>query len=140
MGVDVAVKVLDPPGKTVLEADRVNGAFGPEAASFIAETSGDYRVRVSSSSATTGRYRMELPELREPTGQDPSRIEGERTEFQAARESHAGTSIELFERAGSIWQRLQDTYEEGLCLYAIGSLYSALGEKQKALDYYILTV
>src|SRR5579864_9140837 len=33
MGVDVAVTVLDPQGKTVLEADRPNGAFGPEAAS-----------------------------------------------------------------------------------------------------------
>src|ERR1035438_8881864 len=54
MGVDVAVKVLDPPGKTVLEADRLNGAFGPEAASFIGEQVGEYRVRVSSGSATTG--------------------------------------------------------------------------------------
>src|ERR1035441_7931732 len=67
MGVDVAVTVLDPLGKTVLEADRVNGAFGPEAASFIGETSGGPRVRVSSGSVTTGRYRMEFPELRKPT-------------------------------------------------------------------------
>src|ERR1022692_1617392 len=50
LGVDVAVTVLDPLGKTVLEADRENGAFGPEAASFIGKTSGQYRVRISNGS------------------------------------------------------------------------------------------
>ena len=142
MGVDVAVTVLDPLGKTLLEADRVNGAFGPEAASFIGETSGEYRVRVSSGSGSAGRYRMEFPELRKPTAARRSRIEAERVEFQATRGLHTDTreggllSIELFERARSTWHRLGDVYEEGLCLDGIGSLYSILGEKQKALDYY----
>src|ERR1039458_3967333 len=141
MGVDVAVTVLNPLGKTVLEADRLTGAFGPEAASFIGETSGEYRVRVSSGSATTGHYRMELLDLREPTEADRSRIEAERVEFQAGRGLQAGTrearldSIELFEHAASTWRHLQDAYEEGLCLYVIGTVYSALGENQKALDY-----
>ena len=139
MGVDVAVTVLNPLGKTVLEADRLNGAFGPEAASFIGEISGEYRVRVSSGSTSTGRYRMELMELREPTEADPSRIEAERVEFQATREPRL-RSIELFERARSIWHRLGDAYEEGLCLSAAGTHYSDLGEKQKALDYYGLAL
>ena len=139
MGVDVSVTVLDPLAKTVLEADRLNGAFGPEAASFIGEISGEHRVRVSSGSTSTGRYRMELMELREPTEADPSRIEAERVEFQATREPRL-RSIELFERARSIWHRLGDAYEEGLCLSAVGTHYSDLGEKQKALDYYGLAL
>ena len=142
LGVDVAVTVLDPLGKTVLEADRENGAFGPEAASFIGKTSGQYRVRISNGSGPAGRYQMEFLESREPTEADRSRIEAETLEFQAARESQAGTrearlrSIELYGRTASIWHRLNDAYEEGLCLYAIGSSYDDLGEKQKALDYY----
>lgn len=141
MGVDVAVTILDPLGNTVVEADRPNGAFGPEAASFIGERAGEYRIRVSSGSEVTGRYQMELLESREPTEADRSRIEAERTDFQAGRELQAGTqdarlrSIELYERAGSLWRRLGDAYEEGLSLNEIGFLYSALGEKQKALDY-----
>ena len=141
MGVDVSVTVLDPLGKTVLEADRPNGEFGPEAASFIGEISGEYRARVSSGSDSAGRYRMELLESREPTDADRGRIEAEKMEFQAARESSTGNreatlrSIELYERAGSMWRRLEDAYEEGLCLYAAASLDSALGEKQKALVY-----
>jgi tetratricopeptide (TPR) repeat protein len=139
MGVDVAVTVLDPLAKTLLQADRPNGAFGPEAASFIGEISGEYRVRVSSGSTSTGRYRMELLELREPTEADRSRIEAERLEFQGTREARL-RSIELFERARSIWHRLGDAYEEGLCLNAVGTHYSDLGEKQKALDYYGLAL
>ena len=142
MGVHVGVTVLDPLGRTVLEANRPNGAFGPEAASFIGEIPGEYRIRVSSGSGSAGRYRMEFQESREPTEADRSRIEAERVEFQAERESHAGTgeaklrSIESYERAGSIWRRLEDAYEEGLSLDAIGLLYSDLGEKRKALEYY----
>ena len=142
MGVDVAVTVLDPLGKTVLEADRTNGAFGPEAASFIGESAGEYRVRVSSGSESTGRYRMESLDTRQPTEADRSRIEAETAEFQAAREAAAGAreaklrSIELFERAASLWRRLRDAYEEGLCLNMIGILSNALGEQQKALDYH----
>ncbi len=141
MGVDVAVTVLDPQGKTVLEADRPNGEFGPEAASFIGAIAGEYRVRVSSGSESTGRYRMELLESRETTDADRGRIEAEKVEFQAARESATGNreatlrSIGLYEQAGSIWRRLEDAYEEGLCWYAAASLDSALGEKQKALVY-----
>jgi hypothetical protein len=75
LGVDVVVTVMDPLGKIVLEADRPNGAFGPEAASFIGEKAGEYRVRVSNSSRPAGHYRIEFLELRKPTEADRSRIE-----------------------------------------------------------------
>jgi tetratricopeptide (TPR) repeat protein/CHAT domain-containing protein len=142
MGVDVVVTVLDPLGKTVLEADRGNGAFGPESASFIGETSGEYRVRVSTGQGSPGRYQMELLESREPTQADRDRIEAERAEFEAGRESQGSTregklhAIELNQRAASIWRRVEDTYEEGLSLHVAASLYDDLGERQKALDYY----
>ena len=142
MGVDVIVTVLDPRGKTVLEADRLNGVFGPEAASWVADISGQYLVRISSSSPTAGRYDMELVEQREPTAADRSRIEAERAGWQAERERKVGSrsarlrSIELYEVAGSIWRALKDVYEGALSLSTIASIYSDLGQKQKALDYF----
>ena len=141
MGVDVAVAVLDPLGKTVAEADRLNGDYGPEAASFVGEASGEYRVRVSSGSEAAGRYRMELLELRTPNQADRTRIEAERAQFQAGsglqgnREARLH-SIELYERAVSSWRRLGDAYEEGLGLFTIGYVYGDLDEKRKALEYY----
>jgi len=142
MGVDVAVTVLDPLGKTIVTADRENGEFGPEVVSFIAETAGEYRIRVASGSEAPGRYRMELLDLREPAAEDRSRIEAERTEFQAGHEHAAGTgearlrAIELYERSAGLWRRLADAYEEGLCWYSIGSIEDSLGESQKAIDRY----
>jgi CHAT domain-containing protein/tetratricopeptide (TPR) repeat protein len=142
MGRHVAVSVLDPLGKTVAEAHRFNGTFGPEAASFIADVSGEYRVRVSNASGAAGRYRMESLELRAPTGDDRSRIEAEWVEFQAEHQPQAATrearlrSLELYQRARSIWRRLKDDYEEGISLYAIGRLYGFLDDNRKALEYY----
>ena len=90
MGADVGVKILDPQGKTLLEADRTNGEFGPEAVSFIGEIAGDYRILVSGSQAT-GRYQIELLESRQPNDADRMRIAAETAEFQAGRETQAGT-------------------------------------------------
>src|SRR5580658_10000319 len=122
MGVDVAVTIVEPAGKTILEADRPNGAFGLEAASFIGQISGVYRVHVANGSEPAGPYQIELMDSRKPTKADRSRIEAETAEFQAARESQGRTraarlhSIELYETANSIWRQLKDTYEEGVCL------------------------
>jgi len=113
MGVDVLVTVLDPAGKTFLQADRRNGRFGPEAASFVAEVTGEYRVRVSNGSGPAGRYRMESLESREPTAADRKRIEAERAECQAAQDNqpqHArgpaftgSNSLSAPVRSGTTW-------------------------------------
>ena len=64
MGVDVIVRVLDPLDRIVVEADRPNGAFGPEAASLIGEAAGKYRIRVSSGSSTAkGVVRLNIRSL-----------------------------------------------------------------------------
>ena len=139
MGVDVILQVLNPLGKPLLVMDRTNGKFGPEAVSFIGDRDGEYRVRVQNVSGT-GRYRMELLEQRAPADADRSRVEAERLEFQAGL-FLSGTrevvlrSVALYERAVLIWRRLQDAYELGICLRAIGGHYRALGERRKALEY-----
>jgi CHAT domain-containing protein/tetratricopeptide (TPR) repeat protein len=140
MGVHVGVKIMDPRGKIIVDADRPNSALGPEAVSFIGETSGEYRGRVSNSLGSGGRYQIELLESRQPARADARRIEAERAEFLATRESQAGAretrlhSIELYQRAGSLWRRLQDAYEEALCSSAIGTVQNLLGENREALD------
>lgn len=122
MGVHVVVKVVDPRGKTVAEALRPNGGFGPQAASFIGEKAGKYRVLVSLDSGSGGRYRIEIVDAREPTDADRKRVEAEKTgalASQAARGDKREArlhAIELFKSAALAWRPLHDPYEEEYCL------------------------
>src|SRR5262245_24559186 len=47
-GIDVVVKLFAPDGKLITEVDSLNGAVGPEPVYAIAETTGIYRLEVSS--------------------------------------------------------------------------------------------
>ncbi len=71
-GIDVVVTLFAPDGKKVAEVDSPNGAKGPEPVSFIAKTTGDFRVEVRSleKTAPAGRYEIKLTELRAANEQD----------------------------------------------------------------------
>src|SRR5579864_7728235 len=141
MGVDVVVAIRDPQGKVIVEADRPNGFFGPEAVSFIASAAGEFRVNVKNPSSAPGPYRIESFSPHPPTGADRQRIEAERALFEAARGDLPPTrearlhSVELYQRALTIWHTLPDAYEEGLTLYGIASRYDDLEDEVKAFEY-----
>ncbi len=71
-GIDVAVTLVGPDGKPLVEVDSPNGAEGPEPIYWIAETSGVYAVsvRVSDKEAKAGRYEVRIVDLRTATEQD----------------------------------------------------------------------
>src|SRR5208283_2932322 len=80
-GIDVAVTLFDPSGKQILAVDSMNGSYGPEPVSTVAEDAGDLRLDVSTSSpdAPAGHYQIRLTDLRAPTATDRDRIKAERT-------------------------------------------------------------
>ena len=71
-GIDVVLSIIDPRGTLVVAADSYNGSFGPEPASIIADTTGTYRVQVSSfdPTYTTGKYVIEVTDSRDVSPQD----------------------------------------------------------------------
>jgi WD40 repeat protein len=142
-GVRVMVRILDPEGKMLVTADRGNGTSGTEAASAIAPRSGAMRIQVESSpAAASGRYVIELTDLRDPTDRDRRRIEAEGKLFQGTLEQRAGDltgrqkAIEHLSEAAALWADLGDGLEQGLCLGALGVLWRASGDRQKALHYF----
>ncbi|HEV3255103.1 MAG TPA: tetratricopeptide repeat protein, partial [Candidatus Acidoferrales bacterium] len=143
-GIDVVLQLIGPDGKTIVEADSPNGAWGPEPASLIADTSGTFVARVKSFSetSTSGKYQITVTDLRLPRPEDEKRIAAERAFFAAVRlfnkpgKENAQKSSALLENALPLWRDLNDRYEEAMSLLALGSLHDTLGEKQKALDYY----
>ena len=143
-GVDVVVVLADPEGKVLVTADSTHVPFGFDPASLIADSGGEYHIRVvkSTRSSETGPYRIELTDLHPPTEQDRTRLQAE-TEFfaAAANDRTQGREKRLqavagYVRAAALWHSLRDAGQEALCLHEIGSVYFNLGEPHKALDYY----
>jgi CHAT domain-containing protein/tetratricopeptide (TPR) repeat protein len=144
LGIDVALTLYAPDGKQISSMDSPNGNFGLEQISTIAEAPGIYRLEVASGDkdVPVGRYRVTVEPVRAPSDQDRTRIAAERTFFEAVQLQVQGSAdsfkmaIQKYLATLPLWRTAGDRYEEALTLDSIGSVYSNLGEKQKALDYY----
>jgi hypothetical protein len=73
-GVDVVVRVFSPAGKSLGEFDSPNGTEGPENVSFVAATTGVYRISVAPldqvAGSPAGRYEIKILEIRHATDQE----------------------------------------------------------------------
>jgi CHAT domain-containing protein/Flp pilus assembly protein TadD len=144
-GIDVSVTLLSPSGKQILVVDSLNGSYGPEPVSIIAEDSGDLRLDVSALSpeAPAGHYQIELRDLRAPTPPDRVRIKAEQTYaegcvlYSRGGVESLGAAAAKWGESFALWQSLDDQYGQALSLYNAGAVYATLGERQKALVYYI---
>jgi CHAT domain-containing protein len=76
-GIDVAVQIITPDGKPLMEVDSPNGAQGDEPIMLIAEATGVYRLNVASleQQAPAGKYEIRVKELRVATATDQALIE-----------------------------------------------------------------
>ena len=126
-GIGVALILTDPSGKALVEAHSPSGGWGPQPASLIAATSGIYQVQVQalSKNAPTGKYSIEITDLRKPKAEDEKRIAAETALLAAGKQTGADSAektAELYERARALWHEVHDDYEEALCFYMVGSL------------------
>ena len=141
-GIDVALTLFDPSGKPVASMDSPNGAFGLEQVSVIAAMNGKYRLEIApgDKSARPGNYRVSSSAPRTPTDADRARISAERIFSEAVQQKNEGSADSLgqaarkFEQSLLLWRAAGDVYEEALALTEVGEVYSALGDRKKALD------
>jgi CHAT domain-containing protein/tetratricopeptide (TPR) repeat protein len=77
LGVDVAVRLLDPAGRELARVDGTGGDRGPEPVPVIGEPPGIYRLEVTGSSPG-GRYEIRVAALRPATARDREQAEAER--------------------------------------------------------------
>jgi len=144
LGIDVALTLYAPDGKAVGSMDSPNGNFGLEQISTIAEAPGIYRLEVASGdkNVPAGRYRVTVEPMRAPSDQDRARIIAERMFFEAYELNRQGSAdslrmaIQKYQASLPLWRTAGDRYEEALTPESIGSVYSDLGERQKALGNY----
>jgi len=143
-GIDVVVRLFGPDRQKLTEVDSPNGTQGPEPLSMIADVAGNYRLEVASveEKTETGRYAVNVQELRASTPRDRDRIAAERALAEAERFRAQATAesfrkaLEKLNEALPLWRGIEDQRNEANTLSQIGAIYFELSENQKALDYY----
>lgn len=143
-GIDLAVALVEPGQKRLLEFDSPNGNYGPEPISAVVEEAGEYTIEVRSpdKKAAAGRYEVRVEALRAPTPADRSRADAERTFTEAFRQfsqPDAKARQEALGKLEALWpafHSFEDRPMEVSTLNVLGLAYNFLGQPQRALGYY----
>lgn len=143
-GIDLAVALVGPGSKRLLEMDSPNGSYGPEPVSAVAEESGGHTIEVRSpdKKAAAGRFGLRLEALREPTPEDRSRAGAEQTFREASRQltqpdpRARQEALEKLEALLPVFRSLEDHPMEVSTLNRLGLAYNSLGQPRAALGHY----
>lgn len=111
---------------------------------FVAETGGNYQIEVTLSVGDKGpgRYELTIQEMRPATDLDRRRVAAEWTYVEAQDLFEKGTaqairdSINIREKALSLFRAIGEPVGEAKSLVAIGLAQSDLGDQHKAIDHY----
>lgn len=140
MKADVAVRLIDPAGRPVADADGPGGRKAPDQLSWIAAVAGGYRLEVSGKE--TGRIKVVLEDLRPSQPGDTERVAAERLLWEAEHRlsqedvESKRAALALLEEALTLWQASGDPKMEVDTLTRIGAVRRALGETQAAISLY----
>jgi CHAT domain-containing protein/Tfp pilus assembly protein PilF len=143
-GVDVAVALLGPDGKPVLEVDSPNGANGPEPVIAVGESGGVYMLEVKTldPSDKGGNYEARVDEVRTATEKDRDLVEATKLYGDSAVMQSQGRSREALPVAA----RALELYEKAIGpehpdlatpLLNLGDLYREAGAFAKAEPLYM---
>jgi CHAT domain-containing protein/tetratricopeptide (TPR) repeat protein len=142
-GVDLAARLLDASGGTVVEVENATREEEALPLSFIALANGVYRLEISlrRETAAQGRYRVSVGELHSSRPEDEKRIAAEKAYSEAERRRAQGSEESLhqalvaYETALPLWRDLDSPREIANTLNSIGEVYFVLGEVKKSLEY-----
>lgn len=136
-GVDAVVRLRDPEGELLLEADRRIDDRGPELVMAVARVSGPHTLAVHAGESTgPGRYDARIESLRPASGRDRLAAATYRT-FRRAYHLPPEEAIEAWAGVLATWRELGETVLEGEVLSRIGLLHQSRGEREAALERYL---
>ncbi|MCP4657077.1 MAG: CHAT domain-containing protein [bacterium] len=141
-GIDVAVALLDPGGRTLLKVDSPTGARGAEAVYLVAKTAGRHRLQVRSwPGSPSGRFRLRLASWRSATAADRDRAaaalvfaEAEELRRKGRRDAYRA-AIRSYRQAARLWQAAGETRQQALAMSRVGWMFDELGETDESIGW-----
>jgi CHAT domain-containing protein/predicted negative regulator of RcsB-dependent stress response len=140
LSISVVIELFDPGGTSQAKSGKTQE---PESLRLVAETAGDYRLRVSAADreARAGRYKIVLVDVRPAAQRDRESVaadrlmnEGRLLAARNARES-LQAAIGKYEQALALYRAAEDRRNEGVALNHLSVGYMNLGELPKALEF-----
>ncbi len=140
-GIDVALTLISPNGKQLLESDITDTLSTRAPLSYEATAAGMYQlvIRANGVAILSGAYQVLMDVKNAATAEDRKRIAAEQLLIEAAqltRKKDFRQSIEKQEQALGLWRELGDRQWEGDTLRSIGGNHGKLSRYDKAAEYY----
>jgi CHAT domain-containing protein/tetratricopeptide (TPR) repeat protein len=143
-GVNVALTANAPDGKEFAIVDLRWGNKGVESLAILADTAGEYILKVTSRypRAAPGLYEAKISELRAATEQDRARMKAQTASYEARALSLEPApearrkAVQLYEEAALLWRLVPDPLWESALLWRLGRLHIDLTEFRQAKDYF----
>lgn len=138
-GIDVGVRLLDPNGAMVIQADGLKGAKGEKPIAFVADLAGQYRVSVEplKPDAASGKYEITLVASRTATTEDmaeAARFMGNQAKQLFRR--NTPRSRELALRSLSLAERAGDRRIVASQYNLIANTYLIEGDLKQGIEYH----
>ncbi|HKI00948.1 MAG TPA: tetratricopeptide repeat protein, partial [Thermoanaerobaculia bacterium] len=125
LGVDVAVRLLDPAGHLLLRVDSPNAKQGPEELLLVTGTAGRHLLEIEAS-AGTGRYEVRVEALRKATPEDRTRAAAAAAYSRARLLDRGGQRVSAgasYREAARLWNAAGDVSNEAWSRFRLGSLF-----------------
>jgi CHAT domain-containing protein len=140
LGVDLALRWLDPFGSELLRVDSPNGDRGPEDLFFVADRGGRYRAELTRDGGPSGgRYRIAILERRPAAALDRRRSAALLAFSQAGVLRLAGVpepAAAAYQKSASLWQGLKEEKRRGDALNRWAQLRRAAQAPREAVTIY----
>lgn len=140
-GADLAVTLRDPQGRALIDADSINGRYGPETIVAVTESAGDYTLEVKAGDPgdLPARFEVRLVDLRDRKTGDEDIVAAHRSyaEAEQLRVQHTAASgraaIGKLESSLAFFRQSGDRYMQGLALFSLGTALAESGDYRNAL-------
>jgi CHAT domain-containing protein/tetratricopeptide (TPR) repeat protein len=141
-GVNVSGVLIDPAGSKVIEVDTPLSAQEPEWITYLAPTSGSYRVdiRAVEQDAPPGRYEITIEEKRRVAPADQIRLSAEKLSVEAGNLYHESNTdsyrkaIEKYERAIDLYRGAKRDLEEAVSLNCAARTHTLVSDYPRAAE------